>query len=318
MITILVYILFILSVAFAAGSIILSTRLRNRYQASYFNALLYQQVFVYMFGFYGIWGHVLLSYFLKDIVAAEVLVRLTNVSSILGLPFLIFGGLMLTRFARDITGRTRTGLYTVSFLVINFALLFVIGYLLATRGETDIQKMLRLYFFVLSISYSIIAASTLVFAGRRKCSLHKYERRIISAGLVLLAAVQSIALLFYSVEFYSGLAFIFLYFAGNSFLPVYMNYGMVLSLFMSEAEKDITFDDFCKVFEITPRESEIIREVCNGLSNKEISDKLFITLQTVKDHTHRIYIKTNVRSRAQLINLVKESKSPSAASRLLP
>jgi DNA-binding NarL/FixJ family response regulator len=59
---------------------------------------------------------------------------------------------------------------------------------------------------------------------------------------------------------------------------------------------------------VSPRETDIIREICNGLSNKEISDKLFISLQTVKDHTHRIYIKTNVRSRVQLINLVRELK----------
>jgi len=50
----------------------------------------------------------------------------------------------------------------------------------------------------------------------------------------------------------------------------------------------------------------VIREICNGLSNKEISERLFISLQTVKDHTHRIYIKTNVRSRVQLINFLRE------------
>jgi DNA-binding NarL/FixJ family response regulator len=50
----------------------------------------------------------------------------------------------------------------------------------------------------------------------------------------------------------------------------------------------------------------VIMEICNGLSNKEISDRLYISLQTVKDHTHHIYIKTNVRSRVQLINLVKD------------
>jgi DNA-binding NarL/FixJ family response regulator len=75
---------------------------------------------------------------------------------------------------------------------------------------------------------------------------------------------------------------------------------------MIEPLKDLSFEDFCRKFEVSPRESEIIREICNGLSNKEISDNLFISLQTVKDHTHRIYIKTNVRSRSQLMNLVKE------------
>jgi len=81
---------------------------------------------------------------------------------------------------------------------------------------------------------------------------------------------------------------------------------MKLEKTVKESGSDLSFDDFCKKYEVSPRESDIIREICNGLSNKEISEKLFISLQTVKDHTHRIYIKTNVRSRAQLMNLVRE------------
>jgi DNA-binding NarL/FixJ family response regulator len=83
----------------------------------------------------------------------------------------------------------------------------------------------------------------------------------------------------------------------------------LFTVFESEPEKDYSLEEFCKKFEVSPRETDIIREICNGLSNKEISEKLFISLQTVKDHTHRIYIKTNVKSRVQLIYLVKELKT---------
>ena len=100
--------------------------------------------------------------------------------------------------------------------------------------------------------------------------------------------------------------FIFVVFAGNAFYPVYLNYGVTLSFFMAEPLKDLSFEEFCIKYEISPRESEIIREICNGLSNQEISEALFISLQTVKDHTHRIYIKTAVKSRVQLMNLVRE------------
>ncbi|MCX6302416.1 MAG: LuxR C-terminal-related transcriptional regulator, partial [Bacteroidia bacterium] len=95
-------------------------------------------------------------------------------------------------------------------------------------------------------------------------------------------------------------------------LPVYFTYGTMVSAFTEEPGKELSFDDFCRKYDVSPRETDIIREICNGLSNKEIADKLFISLQTVKDHTHRIYIKTNVRSRVQLINLVKEEMTPQA------
>jgi len=43
--------------------------------------------------------------------------------------------------------------------------------------------------------------------------------------------------------------------------------------------------------------------------NKEISDTLFISLQTVKDHIYRIFQKTDVKNRVQLINLIQSYKS---------
>ena len=63
------------------------------------------------------------------------------------------------------------------------------------------------------------------------------------------------------------------------------------------------FDAFCDLYEISKREAEIVTEICNGLTNKAIADKLFITLQTVKDHNHRIFTKTGVKSRVQLTRI---------------
>ena len=118
--------------------------------------------------------------------------------------------------------------------------------------------------------------------------------------------LQCTPLLFYNSQYYLALFFTLSFFAGNIFLPVYLNYGTLLTAFEEEPVKDFSFEAFCKKYEVSPRETDIVREICNGLSNKEISEKLFISLQTVKDHTHRIYIKTNVKSRVQLIYLVKE------------
>lgn len=63
-------------------------------------------------------------------------------------------------------------------------------------------------------------------------------------------------------------------------------------------------------FDITSREREVLMLVCEGRTNQEIADRLFISLQTVKDHVSRIYRKTGVRNRVQLISLLKESEKP--------
>jgi DNA-binding CsgD family transcriptional regulator len=65
---------------------------------------------------------------------------------------------------------------------------------------------------------------------------------------------------------------------------------------------------FIDRYKITKREEEVIRELCSGKSNREISESLFISLQTVKDHVYRIYQKTDVRNRVQLINLIQSCK----------
>jgi DNA-binding CsgD family transcriptional regulator len=62
---------------------------------------------------------------------------------------------------------------------------------------------------------------------------------------------------------------------------------------------------FAERFEISNRETEVIRLICKGWSNQEISEKLFISLQTVKDHIHRIFLKTGVKNRVQLTNLIR-------------
>ena len=105
---------------------------------------------------------------------------------------------------------------------------------------------------------------------------------------------------------YLNLAFILLFFGFGVFLPVYFRYRADLSKLLIHGESNLTFDRFCEKFEISKREKEVIHEICKGLTNQQIADKLFISLQTVKDHTHRIYGKTFCTSRAQLMRMVNE------------
>jgi two-component system response regulator DegU len=51
--------------------------------------------------------------------------------------------------------------------------------------------------------------------------------------------------------------------------------------------------------ELSARETEIIRYIARGLSNKEISSELFLSERTVKNHISRIFSKLNVSARTQ-------------------
>ena len=52
---------------------------------------------------------------------------------------------------------------------------------------------------------------------------------------------------------------------------------------------------------LTERESEILKLVTSGMSNKEIAEKLFLSQRTIKAHLTNIFNKLNVASRSEAI-----------------
>ncbi|MCU0455067.1 MAG: LuxR C-terminal-related transcriptional regulator [Bacteroidales bacterium] len=306
MLVILYTLVFIISLALTVLGIILSSRLRNRQKQEIFSPLLYFQVFIFTFGFYGIWGQVFISRFLSEYISADLITRVSNFALLMGLPFLIFAWLMLIQFAAGISGRKTRGWSISLFLTGNFAVLFVIGYCIAEKNIGDPLHLIIYYFILMNIIWTLLGSYLIHLPLKGRAIVHEHDRKITSPLISVIGAASCIPLLFYSDQSWIALIFIFLFFAGNTFLPVYFSYGTLVSVSPAESEEDPSFESFCRKYEVSPRESDIIMEICNGLSNKEISEKLFISLQTVKDHTHRIYIKTNVKSRVQLINLVKE------------
>lgn len=57
---------------------------------------------------------------------------------------------------------------------------------------------------------------------------------------------------------------------------------------------------------ITNREYEVLKFISEGLSNKEIGDKLFVSESTVKTHVSNILVKLNAKRRTQAIKIAKQ------------
>ena len=69
----------------------------------------------------------------------------------------------------------------------------------------------------------------------------------------------------------------------------------VLNIFLHE--KKITKKEI-----LTKRENEVLELLANGLLYKEIADRLFIGLGTVRQHIHNIYEKLHVSNRTEAVN----------------
>jgi len=78
----------------------------------------------------------------------------------------------------------------------------------------------------------------------------------------------------------------------------------VLHHFEKEAPEVKGFD------ELTEREKEILELLSQGLLYKEIADKKFISMDTVKKHVGNIYRKLHVNNKVEAINKLNQTKKP--------
>jgi DNA-binding CsgD family transcriptional regulator len=295
-----------LSAAIVASGILISSRLRNTYKLECFSSLMYFETFYFTFGFYAICGQVILVSLLSQLITGELMSRTTTFLTLLGTPFIVFTWLMLLRFTMELSGRDAHSKFITTYLL-SFAMLITgIYYLFPLLSVIDPFTIMKYGFMVINFTYTVTAVVILLAGKRKKAILRRIAMQQIAAGLLINMLLQNVILIFYQGNVYIAMAFILTYFIGGAFVPVYIRYKTDISRMISSSGSGFYLDDFCRNFDISARERDIIREVCQGLSNQQIADKLFITLQTVKDHTSRIYDKTNCNSRAQLITMVKK------------
>lgn len=71
-------------------------------------------------------------------------------------------------------------------------------------------------------------------------------------------------------------------------------------------EDSYFFDDFLRKFQLTKREVDIIRLICEEMSTKEIASKLFLSELTINTHRRNILRKLEIKNVAGLMNFAKQ------------
>jgi len=109
-----------------------------------------------------------------------------------------------------------------------------------------------------------------------------------------------------SLEFYLGLLAVF-------FTAVGIWAGLKLTqkkeVFISVPYQDFKFDpETQRKLGISKRELEVLELMATGLSNQEIADKMFVSLNTIKTHTSNLFVKLDVKRRTQAIQKAQELK----------
>lgn len=127
------------------------------------------------------------------------------------------------------------------------------------------------------------------------------------AGGLLVAALQWVEyrwlVLAHSVEIYGALV-----------AAVFAAVGIALGRRFTRARPEpvappATFvrdDARLRALAITPRELVILERIAEGLSNKEIAARLFVSENTVKTHASRLFDKLGARRRTQAVQQARE------------
>ena len=132
-------------------------------------------------------------------------------------------------------------------------------------------------------------------------------------GGVLIAFLKWIEYRFivieHSVEIYGGL--IALLFAGVGLwlglkLTRTKEVVVVKEIEVARSEPFELNEGRLKDLGITKRELEILELIAQGLSNREIAEKLFVSENTVKTHSSRLLDKLSAKRRTQAVQIAKE------------
>ena len=134
------------------------------------------------------------------------------------------------------------------------------------------------------------------------------KRTIIIYGLalaVLVFLLNQLEYRFYirelSVEFYVGILSV-----------MFTAFGVWAGLKLTRKKVIIASPDFVlnevelQRLGISKREHEVLQLMAQGLSNQEIADKLFVSLNTIKTHSSNLFLKLDVSRRTQAVQRGKE------------
>jgi DNA-binding CsgD family transcriptional regulator len=310
--------LILLLIPLIAGAIgiFFTFRLNKRYRIPFVNSYFFYLVFLYIFGTYSLAGSGILESLLSSMEVEPEVIHSSRLYAIfLGIPFLGLSHFMFLRSIREFFQRKQSILFIISFFSVILSAFVLYGvymvklnYGAGTISLNMVMLQRNVFCGFIFIVY-LWGFFSIIFRSARQNSMAKKYIRTFGASY-LIFMVMSVALI-YTQELFPLLsqALFLLVFLSLHLIPV-----LFLNLYLDktheaenkgESDFESSLAAFVKKHEISRRECEVVRLICRGLSNQEISEELYISLQTVKDHTHRIFVKTGVKNRVQLSNMIR-------------
>jgi len=192
------------------------------------------------------------------------------------------------------------------FLILPYLIFFVVIYAINGDLSRDIK-----YGMVLPFIYAMVLLWAMFRAIRQKHLVQRNHHKYLEEITMYCAVTPWASLAFFGVVESSqltevlctntGIVCITLLFIWKSIKSARQEYKRLLEL-ASQGSDTRVFEQMCGFYRLTNREIEIVLLVKQGLSYKEISEKLFIAGKTVDNHIQNIYEKSKVKNRVALLH----------------
>ena len=77
-------------------------------------------------------------------------------------------------------------------------------------------------------------------------------------------------------------------------------------IYLQQEKEFVQNKDALKATNLSPREMDVLQLMAKGMSNAEIADNLFVSLNTVKTHSSKLYEKLEVKRRTQAVEKARQ------------
>ncbi|WP_299536734.1 LuxR C-terminal-related transcriptional regulator [Ulvibacterium sp.] len=298
------------------ASIWISHQSIQTYNTNFHRNYFYYLITFYAFAFYGIWAQILMRTLLSFMdTDMGIIIMVANFLPLLGIPFLCISWIMLVRMGYslvEIPINKRVSYFHAIFFVGLIPLAWGL-YILFFQNDWLMGRQLAhaeigLILFVELASLTLLSGVVLHYSKKYKAA----KRKVFKLFILLMALaffIRGALVLFLFSDIWWVAPIILFYFLSNFIPLLYLKLNSdvvfipVYAGIPNTEKKEMLF----KEYRITKREREIVDAICEGKTNQQIADELFISLQTVKDHTHRIYSKIGINSRMKLVQLLSKN-----------
>jgi DNA-binding CsgD family transcriptional regulator len=192
------------------------------------------------------------------------------------------------------------------FLFGPYVVFFVVIYAINGNLNLDIK-----YGMIGPLIYALVLLWVIYQAIRKKHKEKRNQNKYLEEIAMCIAVTPWAALAFFGLVESSqvievlctntgiiGITFLFIW---RSIKAARQEYQRLLELARQDSETGV-FEEMCSYYRLTNREIEIVLLVRQGLTYKEISEKLFIAGKTVENHIQNIYEKSKVKNKVALLH----------------